>query len=258
MAATGPATTGRKTSSTASRGQEGANSASPIATPTASPIRTSASPMPAPAWCMPAALTGPHSAGLGIKFYTGTMFPQTYRNVAFIARHGSWNREKRFGYDVVIATDRRRQGDDRAVHDRHARRAGRTSITAGRAMCSRWPDGSLLVSDELHGAIYRISYSAPAAEVARLATRRDELVAAAGSRAGGCCALRGARRPARCRSPSASSCAARAMARTAIRACQTSLHSPASRNFILMNQMFLFREGVRNPGNVGVGEGPQG
>ena len=52
---------------------------------------------------LPAALTGPHAAGLGIKFYTGTMFPQTYRNVAFIARHGSWNREKRFGYDVAIA-----------------------------------------------------------------------------------------------------------------------------------------------------------
>ena len=52
---------------------------------------------------LPAALTGPHSAGLGIKFYTGTMFPENYRNVAFIARHGSWNREKRFGYDVAIA-----------------------------------------------------------------------------------------------------------------------------------------------------------
>ena len=37
---------------------------------------------------MPAALTGPHSAGLGIKFYTGDMFPKQYKNVAFIARHG--------------------------------------------------------------------------------------------------------------------------------------------------------------------------
>src|SRR4029079_5056900 len=52
---------------------------------------------------MPAALTGPHSAGLGIKFYTGQMFPHSYRNQAFIARHGSWNREQRFGYDVVLA-----------------------------------------------------------------------------------------------------------------------------------------------------------
>ena len=52
---------------------------------------------------MPAALTGPHSAGLGIKFYTGDMFPKQYKNVAFIARHGSWNREQKYGYDVVMA-----------------------------------------------------------------------------------------------------------------------------------------------------------
>ena len=59
------------------QGQEGANlSASPIATPTALPIRTSASPNACAGVTLPAALTGPHSAGLGIKFYTGTMFPQ--------------------------------------------------------------------------------------------------------------------------------------------------------------------------------------
>ena len=52
---------------------------------------------------MPAVLTGPHSAGLGIKFYTGDMFPKQYKNVAFIARHGSWNREQKYGYDVVMA-----------------------------------------------------------------------------------------------------------------------------------------------------------
>src|SRR5262245_57359876 len=52
---------------------------------------------------LPAALTGPHSAGLGIKFYTGNMFPAHYKNVAFIARRGSWNRDQKFGYDVVVA-----------------------------------------------------------------------------------------------------------------------------------------------------------
>ena len=52
---------------------------------------------------LPAALTGPHAAGLGIKFYTGSMFPVNYKDVAFIARRGSWNREKKFGYDVVVA-----------------------------------------------------------------------------------------------------------------------------------------------------------
>ena len=52
---------------------------------------------------MPVALTGPHAGGLGIKFYTGKMFPEAYQNVAFIARHGSWNREQKFGYDVAMA-----------------------------------------------------------------------------------------------------------------------------------------------------------
>ena len=46
-------------------------------------------------------------AGLGIKFYTGNMFPEDYRNVAFIARRGSWNREQKFGYDVVVARTQR-------------------------------------------------------------------------------------------------------------------------------------------------------
>jgi glucose/arabinose dehydrogenase len=53
---------------------------------------------------LPAATTGPHSASLGVKFYTGSMFPAKYRNVAFVARHGSWNREQKFGYDIVTAT----------------------------------------------------------------------------------------------------------------------------------------------------------
>jgi glucose/arabinose dehydrogenase len=111
---------------------------------------------------MPAALTGPHSAGLGIRFYTGTMFPENYRNVAFIARHGSWNREKRFGYDVVVA---RTEGGkatiepfltgmldtEKNVH--HSRPAYVLPMA----------DGSLLVSDELHGAIYRITYGGSAA-----------------------------------------------------------------------------------------------
>ena len=55
---------------------------------------------------------------MGIKFYTGKMFPAEYQNTAFIARKGSWNREKPFGFDVVNV----RVGEDgkvsSAVHDR--------------------------------------------------------------------------------------------------------------------------------------------
>ena len=50
----------------------------------------------------PIALTGPHSAGLGLRFYTGDMFPKKYRNAIFLARHGSWNRSKKFGGDIIV------------------------------------------------------------------------------------------------------------------------------------------------------------
>ena len=50
----------------------------------------------------PAALLGPHAAPLGMRFYTGTMFPAKYRNAIFIARHGPWNRTKKYA-DVSVA-----------------------------------------------------------------------------------------------------------------------------------------------------------
>jgi glucose/arabinose dehydrogenase len=110
---------------------------------------------------MPAALTGPHAAGLGIKFYTGDMFPKEYRNVAFIARHGSWNREKKFGYDVVTASV---QPDGTALIqpfmtgllDKNA-----NAFFGRPAYVMQMPDGALLVSDEQNSVIYRISYSGP-------------------------------------------------------------------------------------------------
>ncbi len=43
----------------------------------------------------PAGLLGPHSASLGMRFYTGSMFPKAYKNAIFVARHGSWNRSKK-------------------------------------------------------------------------------------------------------------------------------------------------------------------
>jgi glucose/arabinose dehydrogenase len=106
----------------------------------------------------PAASLGPHTAPLGARFYTGTMFPEGYRNQLFIARRGSWNREQLSGYDVVVA----RVGADGAVtavepfltgfrDDANNRFLGRPVDVLQRR------DGSLLVSDEQNGAIYRIS-----------------------------------------------------------------------------------------------------
>src|SRR5690606_533887 len=51
---------------------------------------------------VPAKPLGPHTAPLGIKFYTGNMFPVAYKNQAFIAEHGSWNRSKKIGYRISL------------------------------------------------------------------------------------------------------------------------------------------------------------
>jgi glucose/arabinose dehydrogenase len=123
-------------------------------------------PNPCAGVIMPAALTGPHAAGLGIKFYTGSMFPKSYQNVAFIARHGSWNREQKYGYDVVMA---KVSGGKATItpfmtgllNTQKNEFYGRPSYVF------QMKDGSLLVSDETGGAVYRISYGSAKIAVAR-------------------------------------------------------------------------------------------
>ena len=107
----------------------------------------------------PVALMGPHAAALGMRFYTGSMFPKDYVNSIFVARHGSWNRTKSFGYDVanVRATA---DGKNAKVtpfmtgflDEKENRFWGRPADVL------QLPDGSLLVSDDQMGAIYRVSY----------------------------------------------------------------------------------------------------
>ncbi len=110
---------------------------------------------------LPAALMGPHAAALGMTFYTGSMFPPAYRNVAIIARHGSWNRTKRFGYDVVIA---RLDARGRARVEPFLTGwlvEAENKFLARPTDLFQLKDGSLLVSDEYGGALYRISYTVP-------------------------------------------------------------------------------------------------
>lgn len=103
---------------------------------------------------------GPHVAALGMRFYSGAMFPPEYRNQIFIAEHGSWNRSTPLGARVTLV----RLKDGQAT--------GYEVFAEGwqRPDGSRWgrpadvlvlPDGSLLVSDDLAGAVYRITYKAP-------------------------------------------------------------------------------------------------
>jgi len=104
----------------------------------------------------PAQLLGPHVAPLGMRFYTGTQFPTAYRNQIFIAEHGSWNRSKKIGYRLTMV----RLENNRAVSYEPFATGWLQGETAwGRpADVLVMPDGSLLVSDDYAGAIYRIRY----------------------------------------------------------------------------------------------------
>lgn len=101
---------------------------------------------------------GPHVAALGMRFYRGRMFPETYRNTIFIAEHGSWNRTVPVGYRITMVTLK----DNQAVrYSIFASGWLKDNFVYGRPVdIQELPDGSLLVSDDYAGAIYRISYSA--------------------------------------------------------------------------------------------------
>jgi glucose/arabinose dehydrogenase len=106
----------------------------------------------------PAQALGPHVAALGMRFYTGTQFPETYRGQVFIAEHGSWNRSKKIGYRVTVV----RLEGQRAVSYVPFVTGWLQGETAwGRpADVLVLPDGSLLISDDYAGAIYRVRYEA--------------------------------------------------------------------------------------------------
>lgn len=107
----------------------------------------------------PADKLGPHVAPLGLKFYTGTMFPEKFRGQLFVAEHGSWNRSKKIGYNVSLVT-----------------MDGSNKVSGHEVFASGWlddakqdawgrpvdvlplEDGSMLVSDDKANVIYRISY----------------------------------------------------------------------------------------------------
>jgi glucose/arabinose dehydrogenase len=104
---------------------------------------------------------GAHVAPLGMRFYTGKLFPAEYQNNIFIARHGSWNRTTKQGYDVV-----------RVTLDANGKAKMQPFLTGflqdEKADPPMWgrpvdvlvmKDGSMLVSDDYNGIIYRVSYS---------------------------------------------------------------------------------------------------
>jgi glucose/arabinose dehydrogenase len=108
----------------------------------------------------PALTLGAHTASLGMRFYSGDMFPAEYKDVAFVARRGSWNRDKLNGYDVLTV---KVGADGKATMKPFlvGFMDGHKNTFWGRPVdVLPMPDGSLLVSDEQNGAIYRVSYGA--------------------------------------------------------------------------------------------------
>jgi glucose/arabinose dehydrogenase len=111
---------------------------------------------PCHAFTSPVQKLGPHVAALGMRFYTGTMFPQQYRQQIFIAEHGSWNRSEPIGYRVTsVQLDK-----DQAVrYEVFAAGWLQREGAWGRPVdVLVMPDGALLVSDDSANVIYRISY----------------------------------------------------------------------------------------------------
>lgn len=100
---------------------------------------------------------GPHVAALGMRFYTGNMFPEEYRNQIFIAEHGSWNRSTKLGYRIMLV---KLNGNEAVSYEPFAEGWLQGDSVSGRPVdVLVMPDGSLLVSDDYAGVIYRITYS---------------------------------------------------------------------------------------------------
>lgn len=112
----------------------------------------------------PAQKLGPHVAPLGLRFYTGTQFPDEYAGQIFIAEHGSWNRSEKIGYRITLV---RLDGNRAVSYETFAEGWLKDGEVSGRPVDLQvMPDGSLLVSDDLAGKLYRIRYTGASATAA--------------------------------------------------------------------------------------------
>lgn len=108
----------------------------------------------------PAQNLAPHSAPLGMAFYTGDAFPASYRGQIFIAEHGSWNRSPAAGKTGYRVTLVRLDGNRVVGYEPFLEGFLDGDEVLGRPVdVLPAPDGSLLVSDDERGAIYRIRYA---------------------------------------------------------------------------------------------------
>ncbi|HEX6945370.1 MAG TPA: PQQ-dependent sugar dehydrogenase [Casimicrobiaceae bacterium] len=110
----------------------------------------------------PQVMTDAHAADLGMSFYTGTQFPAKYRGGFFSAQHGSWNRTKPIGARVLFTSLKPDGTADKTEVFAEGWLDDATGLYRGRPVDVQMAkDGSLLVSDDYAGAIYRITYTGP-------------------------------------------------------------------------------------------------
>ena len=122
---------------------------------------------PCSAFVPPVQRMGPHVAAIGMKFYTGSMFPAEYRNAIFIAQHGSWNRSQPLGYRVMVAKTSGSKvtsfepfvdGFLQGIRGTPSPRGATGDAFARPVDVLVMPDGALLISDDQGHRIYRVSY----------------------------------------------------------------------------------------------------
>ncbi|WP_413232088.1 PQQ-dependent sugar dehydrogenase [Paraburkholderia nemoris] len=116
---------------------------------------------PCSAFTPPVVKLGAHVAALGMRFYSGSMFPAAYRDNIFIAEHGSWNRSRKVGYRVVRVITNPDGGNARQEVFAEGWLQPGEAVWGRPADVQPMPDGSLLISDDYAGAVYRVTYSAP-------------------------------------------------------------------------------------------------
>jgi glucose/arabinose dehydrogenase len=105
----------------------------------------------------PVLKTGPHSASLGMRFYTGDKFPAKYKNAIFIARHGSWNRSVKFGGDI-LAVFLNPNGTVKSTEVFITGFLENNSYIGRPVDVLFLKDGSMLISDDFNGAVWRVTY----------------------------------------------------------------------------------------------------
>jgi glucose/arabinose dehydrogenase len=107
----------------------------------------------------PIALMGPHAAALGMKFYNGNQFPAKYKNQALIARHGSWNKTNKVGGDVVLV-NMKKDGTAGAIEPFVTGFLENNTYVGRPVDILVMKDGSILISDDWNGAVWKVSYGA--------------------------------------------------------------------------------------------------